>query len=122
MERAKVLQEIRNMRFEELLERQQASRLTQEDMAEVLDVDVRTVRRWVRRYEDEGVDGLIDKRIGQVSARRAPVDQVGAASGCSAPCKTAYRRSLRSPASAPWKRPIASCSVPTWPACESRRE
>jgi transposase len=76
MERAKVLQEIRNMRFEELLERQQASRLTQEDMAEVLNVDVRTVRRWMRRYEDEGLDGLIDKRIGQVSARRAPVDQV----------------------------------------------
>jgi transposase len=64
------------MRFEEVYERQQAGRLSQEEMAEILNVDVRTVRRWMRRYEDDGLDGLIDKRIGQVSARRAPVDQV----------------------------------------------
>jgi hypothetical protein len=43
MKRTRVLQEIRNMRFEELLERQQSGRLTQEEMAEVLTVDVRTV-------------------------------------------------------------------------------
>jgi DNA-binding Lrp family transcriptional regulator len=64
------------MRFEELYERQQAGRLSQEEAAEILNVDVRTVRRWMRRYEGDGLDGLIDKRIGQVSARRAPVDQV----------------------------------------------
>ena len=64
------------MRFEEVYERHQAGRLSQEEMAEMLNVDVRTVRRWTRRYEDDGLDGLIDKRIGQVSARRAPVDQV----------------------------------------------
>jgi transposase len=45
-------------------------------MAEVLNVDVRTARRWTRRFEDEGLDGLIDRRIGQISGRRAPVDQV----------------------------------------------
>ena len=28
------------------------------------------------RYEDEGLDGLVDKRLGQVSARRVPVDEV----------------------------------------------
>lgn len=64
------------MRFEEVYERHQAGRLSQEEMAEILNVDVRTVRRWTRRYEDDGLDGLIDKRLGQVSARRAPVDQV----------------------------------------------
>ncbi len=64
------------MRFEELYARQQAGRLTQEEMAEVLNVDVRTARRWTRRFEDEGLDGLIDRRIGQVSEKRAPVDQV----------------------------------------------
>ncbi len=30
----------------------------------------------MRRYEDEGLDGLVDQRIGQVSARHVPVDQV----------------------------------------------
>ena len=76
MKRATVLQEIRNMRFEDVYQRQQAGRLSQDEMAEILNVDVRTVRRWMRRYEDDGLDGLIDKRLGQVSARRAPVDQV----------------------------------------------
>ena len=76
MKRTTVLREIRDMRFAELYERQQAGRLTQEEMAEVLNVDVRTARRWMRRFEDEGLDGLIDRRIGQISARRAPVDQV----------------------------------------------
>ena len=32
--------------------------------------------RYVDRYEEEGADGLVDKRLGQVSARRAPVDEV----------------------------------------------
>ena len=36
----------------------------------------RTFRRYVDRYEDEGLDGLMDKRLGQVSARRTPVDEV----------------------------------------------
>lgn len=64
------------MRFEELYGRQQAGRLTQEELAEVLNIDVRTARRWMRRFEDEGLEGLIDRRMGQVSSRRAPVDQV----------------------------------------------
>jgi transposase len=76
MERTAVLQEIRIMRFEELYRRQQIGRLTQEEMAEVLNVDVRTVRRWIGRYEEEGLPGLIDQRLGRVSPRRAPVDQV----------------------------------------------
>ena len=35
----------------------------------------RGFRRYVDRYEDEGLDGLLDKRLAQVSARRAPVDE-----------------------------------------------
>ena len=64
------------MRFEELYGRWQAGRLMQEEAAEILGVDVRTIRRWTRRYEAEGMEGLIDQRIGMVSARRAPVDEV----------------------------------------------
>jgi transposase len=76
MKRTGVLQEIRMMRFEELYERQQTRRLSQEEAAEILGVDVRTFRRWSRRYEEDGVQGLIDQRLGKISARRAPVDQV----------------------------------------------
>ena len=42
----------------------------------MLGVCERTFRRYVDRYEDEGLDGLADKRMSQVSARRAPVDEV----------------------------------------------
>ena len=41
-----------------------------------LGVCERTFRRYVDRCEDEGLDGLVDKRLNQVSARRAPVDEV----------------------------------------------
>ena len=41
-----------------------------------LGVCERTFRRYVDRYQDEGLDGLADKRLGQVSSRRALVDEV----------------------------------------------
>ena len=44
--------------------------------AEVLGVSERTFRRWRDRYEAEGADGLYDRRLGRLSARRAPVDEV----------------------------------------------
>jgi transposase len=76
MTRAKVLQEIRGMKFQDVYLRWQERRLSQEEAAEILGVDVRTMRRWMRRYEEDGMDGLIDHRIGVLSPRRAPVDQV----------------------------------------------
>ena len=76
MTRTQVLQEIRRMRFEEAYTGWQSRRLTQEEAARLLGVCERTFRRYVDRYEDEGLDGLADKRLSQVSAQRAPVDEV----------------------------------------------
>ena len=76
MRRTEVLQEIWKMRFEEAYGGWQGRRLTQEEEARLLGVCERTFRRYVDRYEEEGLDGLVDKRLGQVSARRAPVDEV----------------------------------------------
>ena len=50
MTRATVLQEVRQMRFEELYERQQQRVLTMADAAEILGVAERTFRRWRDRY------------------------------------------------------------------------
>ena len=36
----------------------------------------RTFRRYIDRYEEAGLDGLLDKRLTQVSHHRAPVDEV----------------------------------------------
>ena len=70
------MQEIRKMRFEEAYEGWTESRLTQEEAARLLGVCDRTFRRYIDRYEDNGMEGLLDKRLTQVSLRRAPVDEV----------------------------------------------
>ena len=64
------------MRFEEAFQGWTARRLTQEDAAQLLGVCARTFRRYIDRYEEDGLDGLLDKRLSQVSHRRAPVDEV----------------------------------------------
>ena len=64
------------MRFEEVYDRWSEHRLTQQEAAELLNVGERQFRRQCRRYEDEGIEGLIDLRLGQVSSKRAPVDEV----------------------------------------------
>lgn len=64
------------MRFEEAYEGWNRGRLTQEEAAMLLGVCDRTFRRYLIRYEDEGMEGLADRRLGQVSHRCAPVDEV----------------------------------------------
>ncbi len=75
MTRATILQEVRQMRFEELYERRQRREITLVEAAEILGVTERTFRRWNDRYETEGAEGLQDRRIGQPSARAVPVDE-----------------------------------------------
>ena len=76
MKRTEVLQEIRKMRFEEAYGGWQRGRLTQEEAARLLGVSDRTFRRYIIRYEDDGLEGLADRRLAQVSHLRAPVDEV----------------------------------------------
>jgi transposase len=64
------------MRFEEAYGGWQGRRLTQEEAARLLGVCERTFRRYIDRYEEDGLQGLIDKRLSQLSPRRAPVDEV----------------------------------------------
>jgi transposase len=64
------------VRFKEAYDGWQAGRLRQEEAARLLGVCERSFRRYIDRYEDEGLQGLIDRRLGQISHRRAPVDEV----------------------------------------------
>jgi len=64
------------MRFEEAYSDWQQDRLTQEEAALILGVSDRTFRRYIDRYEESGLEGIADKRLTQVSNRRAPVDEV----------------------------------------------
>lgn len=64
------------MRFEETYLSWQQGRLSQADAGQLLGVSERTFRRQIARFEADGMQGLIDRRMGQVSSRRAPVDEV----------------------------------------------
>ena len=64
MGRAGVLQGVRQMRFEGLLERHERGELSQAEAAEMLGVSERTFRRWR------------DRRIGKPSSRRAATEEI----------------------------------------------
>jgi transposase len=64
------------MRFKEMYLGWQSGKLSQEEAAMVLGVCSRTFRRQICRYEENGLEGLNDKRLTQASHRRAPVDEV----------------------------------------------
>lgn len=81
MRPTELLQEIRKMRFVEAYEAWQLKRLSQQEAARLLGVCDRTMRRMIDRYEgagggEAGIEALLDRRLNQVSHRRAPVDEV----------------------------------------------
>lgn len=76
MRRTERFQGLRLMKFEEVYGRSCRGDLSQAEAAEILGVSERTFRRWRVRFEAEGAEGLYDRRLGKVSVRRAPVDEV----------------------------------------------
>ena len=64
------------MRFEDVYGRFQGCQLSCEAAADLLGMSVSTFYRYRDRYEAEGAEGLYDRRLGRVSARRAAVDEV----------------------------------------------
>ena len=67
------------MRFESLLDRPERGELSQFEAAEILGVDERTFRRWRDRFREDGEDGLLDRRVGKPSPRRAPESELARA-------------------------------------------
>ena len=83
--RARYVQENRKMRFEEAYEGWSQGRLTQAEAALLLGQCERSFRRHIERYQADGLDGLLDRRLSQVSKRRASgaeVDHVVALYKC----------------------------------------
>ncbi len=64
------------MRFEELLERWEAGRLSHAEAAAAPGVSERTFRRWRGRHAEDGAAGLVDRRVGKPSPRRAPEEEL----------------------------------------------
>jgi transposase len=76
MNRTTLLQDRRMEKFEELLKRWHDGELSGAEAGEFLGCSERQFRRYRRRYEEDGLDGLVDQRLGKASARRIAVDEV----------------------------------------------
>ncbi len=66
----------RAMKVQEVILRALAKKITWWQAAEILGISDRQMRRWKRRYEIYGYDGLYDRRRGKPSPRRVPVETV----------------------------------------------
>ena len=64
----------RAMKMQEVILRAMAKRITWWQAAEIIGISDRQMRRWRRRYEKFGYDGLWDRRRGRPSPRRVPLE------------------------------------------------
>lgn len=69
-------EDILKMRFSEVYDRYQKKRLNCEEASDILGMSVRTFLRKRRRYEEEGFEGVFDRRLGKPSGNRACRDEV----------------------------------------------
>jgi transposase len=66
----------RAMKIQEVILRAMGKRITWWQAAEIIGISDRQMRRWKRRYEVHGYDGLFDRRRGKPSPRRVPLEVV----------------------------------------------
>src|ERR1700682_2494549 len=66
----------RTMKIQEVMLRAMARRITWWQAAEIIGISCRQMRRWQRRYEEHGYEGLRDRRRGRVSEKRVALKQV----------------------------------------------
>src|SRR6202158_5769914 len=66
----------RAMKVHEVMLRAMAKRITWWQAAEIIGISCRQMRRWLRRYEEHGYEGLRDRRRGRVSEKRGALAQV----------------------------------------------
>ena len=76
MNRAGWLQDRRMKKFRHVLSRWERKELSGLEAGELLGVSERQFRRYRDRYEEDGLAGLADKRLGKASVRRVPVDEI----------------------------------------------
>jgi transposase len=66
----------RAMKVQDVMLQAMAKKITWWQAAEILGISDRHMRRWRERYEQEGYNGLFDRRRGKPSSRRVPVATV----------------------------------------------
>jgi transposase len=66
----------RAMKVQDVMLQAMAKKITWWQAAEILGISDRHMRRWRERYEEEGYNGLFDRRRGKPSTRRVPLAMV----------------------------------------------
>src|SRR6202043_3907203 len=66
----------RAMKVQDVMLQAMAKKITWWQAAEILGISDRHMRRWRERYEQEGYNGLMDRRRGRPSRRRVPLATV----------------------------------------------
>jgi transposase len=66
----------RSMKIQEVILHALAKKISWWQAAEIIGIGDRQMRRWKRRYELHGYDGLCDRRRGKPSPRRVPLETV----------------------------------------------
>jgi transposase len=64
-------------KFRDVLSRWERKELSAMEAGELLGCSERQFRRYRARYEEEGLDGLHDRRLGKASAKRVAADEIG---------------------------------------------
>jgi hypothetical protein len=77
MNRTGWLQDRRMQKFRDVLSRWERRDLSMMEAAELLGMSERQFRRYRARFEEEGDAGLLDRRLGNPSARRIPAGEIG---------------------------------------------
>jgi transposase len=66
----------RAMKVQEVILRAMSGEISWIGAAEIIGISDRSMRRWRKRYEEHGYDGLLDRRTGRPSPRKAPFEEV----------------------------------------------
>jgi Helix-turn-helix domain len=76
MNRTTRLQDRGMKKFRDLSSRWERKELSAMSAGEILGCSERQFRRYRQRYEEEGRDGLADRRLGKAPEKRVPVDEI----------------------------------------------
>jgi transposase len=76
MNRTAWLQDRRMEKFRDVLSRWERKELSAQEAGEILGCSERQFRRYRQRYEEDGLAGLVDRRLGKASVKRVPVDKI----------------------------------------------
>src|SRR5437660_322548 len=76
MNQATWLQDRRMQKFRDVLSRWEHRELSAMEAGEILGMSERQFRRYRQRYDEDGLAGLADRRLGKASVKRVPVDKI----------------------------------------------